>query len=64
MLVKSTLGVNFTNLLHAAFMLIDPKSAKNTVKPSVIFALLGSARIKAERKHVCEIDTWSLLPIN
>ncbi len=37
-------GVNFTNILHKAFMLKDPKSVKNTVKRSVFFALLGSAR--------------------
>jgi len=28
----------------------DPKSPKNTVKPSVFFALLGSAHVKAEHK--------------
>jgi len=43
-------GADLTNNLHAAFMHADPKSAKNTVKPSVFFALLGSARIKAARK--------------
>jgi len=32
------------------FMRADPKSAKNTVKPSVIFGLLGSGRIKAASK--------------
>jgi len=44
-------GVDFTNVLQAASMLSDPKSAKkNTVKLSVLFALLGSARVKAVRK--------------
>jgi hypothetical protein len=28
MLVKSTLGVNFINILHTAFTLVDPKSVK------------------------------------
>ncbi len=30
-------GVNFTNVLRASFMLIDPKSVKNKVKSSVSF---------------------------
>ncbi len=30
-------GVNFTNILRAAFTLVDPKSVKNTVKSSVSF---------------------------
>jgi len=30
-------GVNFTNVLRAAFMLIDPESIKNTVNSSVSF---------------------------
>jgi len=34
-------GVNFTNVLRAAFTLTDPKSAKKTVKLSSFFALLG-----------------------
>jgi len=40
----------------AAFTPADPKSAKYTVKSSVFFMLLGSALVKAERKHVGEID--------
>jgi len=40
-------GVNFSNVLHGAFTLIIPKSAKNTVKSSVFFTLLGSASVKA-----------------
>ncbi len=40
-------GVNFINILPAAFMHADPKSAKNTVKLSIFFALLGSAGAKA-----------------
>jgi len=40
MLVKSMIaGVNFTNILRAAFMLAHPKSTKNAVKLSVFFAL-------------------------
>ncbi len=37
--------VDFTNILHEAFTCEDPKSAKNTVKPSVFFALFGSVHI-------------------
>ena len=40
-----------------AFTCADPKSAKNTVKLSVFFALSGSGRAKAARKNVDEIDT-------
>ena len=39
-------GVNFTNILLAAFMRADPKSAKKTVKLSNFIALLGSACAK------------------
>jgi hypothetical protein len=41
------LFVNFINFLLAAFVHADPKSAKNTVKPSVFFALPGSASAQA-----------------
>ena len=47
--------VNFTNILWAAFKLADPKSAKNESQLKQLFVLLGSARIKAARKHVDEI---------
>ena len=39
--------VNFTNVLQAAFMRVDPKSAIKLLNLTVFFALLGSARIKA-----------------
>jgi len=50
MLMKLTTGVDITNILCAAFLLVDTKRAKNTVKPSVLFALLGSVHIKATHK--------------
>jgi len=50
MLMKLTPGVDFTNIFLAAFLLEDTKSAKNTVKPLVLFALLGSVHIKAAHK--------------
>jgi hypothetical protein len=34
-------GVNFTNVLRAAFSQVDPKSVKNTVKPIVSFYTFG-----------------------
>ena len=43
-------GVNFINILRTAFTLADPKSAQNTVKPSVFFAPLGLACINDVRK--------------
>jgi len=43
--------VKFTNILRAAFIRADPKSAKKTVMfNQCLFALLGSLRIKAARK--------------
>jgi len=32
-----TSGVNFTNVLHTASMLVDPESVKNTVKSLISF---------------------------
>jgi len=34
-------GVDSTNVLHEAFMLVDPESVKNTVKSSVSFYAFG-----------------------
>jgi len=34
-------GVNITNILLKAFMLVDPESVKNTVKSSVSFYAFG-----------------------
>jgi hypothetical protein len=47
---------DFTNILCAAFMCVDPQIAKMTVKSSVIFVLLVSMHVKAEHKHVSEIE--------
>jgi hypothetical protein len=58
MLVKLKLWVDFTNILQAAFMGTDPKSTKRHWRLDWIFALLGSAQVKAACKHVCKIDTW------
>jgi len=45
-----TSGVNFANIVQAAFMYADPESTKKTVKFSVFFAHSGSARVKAARR--------------
>jgi len=49
-------GVNFINILHKAFNQVDPKSVKIQSICQHLLALLGSAGIKAARKHVGEID--------
>jgi len=49
-------GVNFTNVLRTAFMILDPKSVKNTVMSSVSFMLLGSARVKALRRTLMKLS--------
>jgi len=43
-------GVNFINVLIAAYTRADPESAKKTDNLTVFFALSGSACIKAARK--------------
>ncbi len=48
---------NFTNIIHIAFMRADHKSAENTVKLSVFFALLGSAQVKAAHKMLVKLTT-------
>ncbi len=48
--MKLATGVNFTNILCAAFIHEDPKCAKKTDNLYVIFALLGSAWVNAACK--------------
>ena len=48
-------GVNFINILRAAFTRADPKSAKNTVKSSSFFAHLESAIVKAAGKMLMKL---------
>ena len=54
-------GVNFNNILRAAFTRSDPKSAKKLLDLTVFFALLVPAHVKPARKHVDEIDPWPAL---
>jgi len=55
MLVKSTPGVDFINVLQTAFTRPDPKRAKKIVKLKVFFALLGSAQIKGACKTLVKL---------
>ena len=55
MLPEIRSGVNFTNVLQAAFTLADPKSAIKLLNLSVFFALLGSGRIKAARRTLVKL---------
>jgi len=50
MLMKLTPGLYFTNILWAAFMCVDPKSAIKTDGLTVFFAFWGSECIKATCK--------------
>jgi hypothetical protein len=52
-----TYGVNFINILQVALTYSDPKSAKETVKLSVFFMLLRSARAKAVRRTLMNMTT-------
>ncbi len=49
-------GVNFTNILLAAFMLVDPKSIKKIYNLTVIFTHLGSACLKAAHKMLMKLS--------
>jgi len=52
-------GVNFTNVLLAAFTHVDPKPT-DTVELDSLLMLLGSACVKAAHKHVGEIKPREL----
>ena len=49
-------GVNFTNVIRAAFTRADPKSAKKLLKLTVFFVLLGSARVKAAGRMLVKLN--------
>ena len=49
------LGVDFTNILRAAFTIADPKSTKKLLDLTVFFALLVSAGVKAARRMLMKL---------
>ena len=48
-------GVNFTNILRAAFTRADPKSAKKLLELNDFFSLLGSAPVKAAHRMLVKL---------
>ena len=48
-------GVDFTNVLQAAFTHADPKSAKKLLYLTVFFALLGSVQVKAAHRMLVKL---------
>jgi len=49
-------GVNFTNVLHAAFTLVDPEIVKKIDNLTVFFTLPGSAHLKALRRMLIKLN--------
>jgi len=54
--MKLTPCVKFTNVSRTAFMLVDPKSVKNTVKSSVSFYAFGICMVKAVRRTLMRLS--------
>jgi len=54
------LGVNFINILQAAFWHLDPKNAKKTDNLTGFFTLLGSASVKAACRKLMKLTPKSL----
>jgi len=52
-------GVNFINILWAAFAPVDPKSVKRYWQLDWILTLLGATGVKAVHKYVGEIEPRS-----
>jgi len=55
-MVILTSGVNFINVLHTAFTLVDPISVKNTVKSSVSFYTFGISSVKAVHRTLMKLS--------
>ncbi len=49
-------GVNFTNILPAAFMLVEPKGIKKIDSLSVYFMLSGFAHVKAVHRTLMKLS--------
>jgi len=62
-LVKSTPGVNFINILRAAFAPVDPKSVQRYLQLDWILTLLWATLVKASRKILVK-SAPDLLPID
>ena len=63
-LLVLTPGVNFTNILQAAFMHADPKSAIKLLNLTVFFALLGSAHVKAAHRTLVKLTPGPWIQTN
>ena len=59
---KLTPGVNFTNILQAAFTPADSKSGKKLLNLNVFFALSGSAGVKATRRTLMKLTPDLAIP--
>ena len=55
MLLKLTIGVNFTNVQPAPFTRADPKSAIKLLNLTYFLALLGSASVIVARKMLLKL---------
>jgi len=55
-----TTGGNFINVLQAAFVCADPKSAKKIDNLTVFFTLLGSTPVKADRRMLMKLTPGAL----
>ena len=58
---KSRPGVNFTNILRAAFKLVDPESVKYSLSRWYFFMLLGSAYAKAECRTFMKLTPFVIV---
>jgi len=56
LVLRGTSGVNFINILEAAFLHADPNSVKQIYNFIVFSALLGFMRVKAASKHIDDTD--------
>jgi len=63
-LMKLMAGVNFTNILQAAFSHADPKRKKDTFDLTLFLHFFGLALLKVACKHVDEIDPYEKFPNN
>jgi len=53
--MKLTPGVDLANISQTAFTCADPKSTKKQSSHQCLFALLGSAHVKAARKTLVKL---------